>query len=119
MPTKVKSTKPRTGATAATRRKSAVTAKRASKSASRKPSTATRPACKRRKSPAKPDTKQSQLIGLLSASNGATLADMTSATGWQPHSVRGVISGVLRKKLGLKVDTAVVEGTRRYRIVAA
>jgi hypothetical protein len=71
-----------------------------------------------RKPPTKPDTKQSQVIALLSAANGACLADLTTATGWQAHSVRGVISGVLRKKLGLKVDTAMVDGTRRYRIAA-
>lgn len=44
---------------------------------------------------------------------------MTNATGWQAHSVRGVISGVLRKKLGLNVQSATVDGTRRYRIVAS
>jgi Protein of unknown function (DUF3489) len=115
MPTKVKSTRSRTTAKAAPRRKPATPAKCLKKATSQNEASAT----KRRKTAAGPDTKQTQLITLLSASSGATLADMTSATGWQPHSVRGVISGVLRKKLGLRVDATVIDGTRRYRIVAA
>ncbi len=67
---------------------------------------------------ARPASKQAQLIGLLRSPQGADLAQMMAATGWQAHSVRGAISGVLRKKLGLKVvcqsDAA---GMRRYHIL--
>lgn len=48
-------------------------------------------------------TKQSRLIAMLQDSSGCSIAQMTDLTGWQPHTVRGVISGVLRKKLGLNV----------------
>jgi hypothetical protein len=41
---------------------------------------------------------------------------MTALTGWQPHSVRGVMSGVLRKKLGLNVVSTKDEDGRRYHI---
>ncbi len=63
-----------------------------------------------------PTTKQGQLIALLKQGAGASLADLMSATGWQAHSVRGVISGVLRKRLQLPVISETVDGTRRYRI---
>lgn len=63
-----------------------------------------------------PTTKQGQLIDLLKQWAGASLADLMSATGWQAHSVRGVISGVLRKRLQLPVISETVDGTRRYRI---
>ncbi|MHB8496269.1 MAG: DUF3489 domain-containing protein [Casimicrobiaceae bacterium] len=68
-----------------------------------------------------PSTKQSRLITLLSTPAGGTLTQMMALTGWQAHSVRGVISGVLRKKLGLKVDcdTPGAAGARIYRITAA
>jgi hypothetical protein len=68
------------------------------------------------KPPAVSSTKQSQLITLL-GSSGATLAQMMSLTGWQAHTVRGMISGSLRKRLGLNVQTQVEEGVRVYRIV--
>ena len=46
------------------------------------------------------------------------MTQLCAVTGWQPHSVRGVISGVLRKKLGLSVLSAAdPAGVRRYRIV--
>ena len=64
-------------------------------------------------------TKQAQLIALLRSPAGGTIGQMVDLTGWQPHSVRGVISGALRKKLGLSV-TSTVEGDNRgrvYRIV--
>jgi hypothetical protein len=51
-------------------------------------------------------TKQSQLIIMLSALPGATIAQMMALTGWQAHTVRGTISGVLRKRLGLNVACA-------------
>ena len=65
------------------------------------------------------DSKQARLITLLRNPAGATLEQMTTLTGWQAHSVRGVISGVLRKRLGLTVACAAMgDGERRtYRIV--
>ncbi len=66
----------------------------------------------------RPASKQAQLIGLLRSPQGADLAQMMAATGWQAHSVRGAISAVLRKKLGLKVVCeADAAGMRRYHIV--
>ncbi|WP_342129436.1 DUF3489 domain-containing protein [Hydrogenophaga sp. OTU3427] len=62
-------------------------------------------------------TKQSQLISLLESPTGATLAQMMKLTGWQPHTVRGMLSGSLRKRLGLDVRSEVEEGVRVYRIV--
>ena len=66
---------------------------------------------------ARAGTKQSALIELLSRRDGATIAEAVKATGWQPHSVRGAISGSLKKKLGLAVVSDKVEGRGRvYRI---
>ncbi len=63
--------------------------------------------------PAGKGTKQAILIGLLQRRGGATIAQMTAKTGWQPHSVRGAISGTLKKKLGLAVTSNKVEGRDR------
>ncbi len=64
-------------------------------------------------------TKQALLIDLLKHKKGATIADLVAATGWQAHSVRGAISGTLKKKLGLAVTSAVVEARGRvYRITS-
>ena len=62
-------------------------------------------------------TKQAQLIALLRSEQGVEMAQLCGLTGWQAHSVRGVINGVLRKKLGLSVRSAAdAAGVRRYRI---
>ena len=62
-------------------------------------------------------TKQSQLITALSTPTGATIAALTAITGWQPHTVRGTISGALRKRLGLQVvRDKTAGGESRYRI---
>ncbi len=67
---------------------------------------------------ARPGTKQALLIDLLRRKRGATIDDIVEATGWQPHSVRGTISGTLKKKLGLTVESEVFEDRGRvYRIV--
>ena len=64
-------------------------------------------------------TKQALLVDLLRRKDGATIAEAVKATGWQPHSVRGAISGTLKKKLGLAVASDKVEGRGRvYRITA-
>ena len=51
------------------------------------------------------ESRQDALVRLLGRHEGATIADMVEATGWQPHSVRGAVSGVIGKKLGLKVTS--------------
>ena len=47
---------------------------------------------------------------------GATIAAMMQATGWQQHSVRGFLAGVVRKRLKLKLGSKKVDGTRVYRV---
>ena len=54
-------------------------------------------------------TKQAMLIEMLQAPEGATIAEIVSATGWMAHTARGVISGVLKKKLGLAITATKVE----------
>jgi hypothetical protein len=61
-------------------------------------------------------TKQSAAIEMLRSPGGASIAALTKATRWQPHSVRGFLAGVVRKRLKLDVQSAVVEGVRIYRI---
>ena len=55
-------------------------------------------------------TKQAQIIAMLQRPEGATVAEMVEATGWLAHTVRGCISGALKKKLGLPVAAEKVEG---------
>ena len=94
-----------------------------SKSRTKKSRTVQKPAAPKSNSKqslqaARPGTKQALLIDLLKRKGGATLDEAVAATGWQPHSVRGAISGALKKKLGLPVESKVVEKRGRvYRIV--
>ena len=53
---------------------------------------------------------------MLRRAEGATVDEVASATGWQPHTVRGVFSGTLKKKLGLTLASAKEERGRVYRI---
>ncbi|PRX29945.1 Protein of unknown function [Meinhardsimonia xiamenensis] len=63
-------------------------------------------------------TKQEILIEMLRAEGGATIDEIVEATGWKPHTVRGAMSGVLRKKLGLTITSEKVERRgRTYMIV--
>ena len=64
----------------------------------------------------RPGSKQAQVIGLLERPQGATVGEIMSATGWQPHTVRGMFSGALKKKLALTVISAREERGRVYRI---
>ena len=61
-------------------------------------------------------SKQSRVIALLSSPAGTTIAAMMKATGWQQHSVRGFLAGVVRKKLKLNLNSKKIDGTRVYRI---
>lgn len=62
-------------------------------------------------------TKQSQLVTLLRSAAGASMDQMMALTGWQSHTVRGMLSGSLRKRLGLTVQWQVEDAVRVYRIV--
>jgi uncharacterized protein DUF3489 len=68
---------------------------------------------------ADPGSKQSRLIAMLHSPAGASIAAMMKATGWQQHSVRGFLAGVIRKRLNLKLSSKKVEGNRVYRIASA
>jgi hypothetical protein len=62
-------------------------------------------------------TKQQIMIDLLRRPEGAGIEEITAATGWQSHTVRGAMSGALKKKLGLEITSKKVEGLGRvYRI---
>ena len=62
-------------------------------------------------------SRQETLVRLLRRPEGATIDDMVEATGWQPHSIRGALSGVIGKKLGLKVTSEKLPGRGRvYRV---
>jgi hypothetical protein len=64
----------------------------------------------------KSHTKQGILINLLQGSKGATVDEMVQATGWQRHSVQGMMFGVLKKKLGLTITSEKQQRGRVYRI---
>lgn len=65
----------------------------------------------------RPGTKLAALVVALRRPQGATSLQLMLTTGWQPHTVRGAISGMLRKKLGLNVvSSKALEGERVYRI---
>ena len=74
---------------------------------------------RKKASRARQGSKTAKFLDLMKRSGGATGADLTKATGWQAHSVRGFISGVLGKKMGLTVaSTKGEDGERSYSIKA-
>ena len=66
--------------------------------------------------PGHSESKQARIIAMLRMPNGTTIDEMVRATGWQQHSVRGFLAGVIRKKLSLNLVSAAAEGGRIYRI---
>jgi hypothetical protein len=68
------------------------------------------------KSKMREDSKQAIMIKLLKRPGGTTIDEMAKATGWQRHSVLGVMSGVLKKRLELSISSEKEERGRVYRI---
>ena len=61
-------------------------------------------------------SKQSRILAMLQSPTGATIAAIAKATGWQQHSVRGFLAGVVRKRLNLKLISKRVDDHRIYQI---
>ena len=60
----------------------------------------------------RPGTKSSIILQLLNQDKGATVASLATTSGWQEHSIRGVMSGTLKKTLGLDVASQIIDGIR-------
>ena len=90
--------------------KTATSAKKAARPAKKAPTKAAAKAKGNREG-----SKTAQVLELIKRPGGATLQELMAATEWQPHSIRGFISGTLGKKLGLSVESAKSEeGKRTY-----
>lgn len=62
-------------------------------------------------------TKQAALIAMLRAEGGATIDEIATALDWTPHTIRGAMSGALKKKLGLTITSEKVEGRGRVYMI--
>ena len=68
----------------------------------------------------KAQSKQELVLGLLRRKNGASLENIMETTGWQAHSVRGFLSGTVKKKLGLNLSSKLTDaGVRKYYVRSA
>ena len=63
------------------------------------------------------ETKKARIIAMLRSPSGATIEAMVRTSGWQQHSVRGFLAGVVCKKLGLNLVSETSENGRVYRVV--
>jgi hypothetical protein len=114
----VQSAEPPSGDQADKKPRAAKARARATKSRAKRARLATKP--KRTTAPAvRRGSKTAKILALLGRPGGASLAELKKATGWQAHSVRGFLSGAVKKKMGLRVASNKREdGERAYRIAA-
>ena len=63
-------------------------------------------------------SKQAQVIAMLKRPEGATIAQICAATGWQAHTVRGTFAGAFKKKLGLEITSSKEQGSERIYTIA-
>jgi hypothetical protein len=71
------------------------------------------------KTSAQAGSKTSKILGLLKRPGGASLKEIMKATGWQRHSVHGFLSGAIKKKMGLRLNSVErANGERAYRVIS-
>jgi len=97
--------------------KSKSKSKPSTRAATRKPSKSKpRSRSAQSRSTTRTDTKHARILAMLRTAAGATIAALMTATGWQQHSVRGFLAGVVRKKLDLNLVSEPTNKGRVYRL---
>ncbi len=88
----------------------------AAKTAGKRPNTTSASNVRIAKSVSAAPSRLDQLQQMLMHNDGASLAEMSVATGWQQHSIRGAMAGALKKR-GLTISSEKIDGVRRYRAI--
>ena len=97
--------------------KKARVAKRRAHAAPSKAKPARKATRTKKAAPARRGSKTAKILDLLKRPGGVTLKELMKATGWQPHSVRGFLSGTIGKKMGTPVESFKSgDGERSYRL---
>ena len=111
--------KPKAGTKARVAAKRAHVAPKKAKSAPKAKVAKKAPKLAKKAGSARDGSKTSKVLDLLKRAEGVTLKELMKATGWQPHSVRGFLSGAIRKKMGMRVTSTKGEGGERTYSVEA